>query len=121
MARTRLCVHRSLMTWNEEYFGGSDCLLLDGVPSEWITNICVEFICNALKLEPGARVLDAGCGGGRIAVGLGKRGYRVTAIDVSRYQLERALNAAQGLGNVVVLEQDYHTMTFKQQFDAVIP
>jgi len=36
-----------------------------------------------LELAPGARVLDAGCGAGRLAAALGLRGFAVSAVDAS--------------------------------------
>ncbi len=38
-------------------------------------------------VPPGARVLDAGCGTGRVAVRLAERGYDVTGVDVDREML----------------------------------
>ncbi|WP_433395618.1 class I SAM-dependent methyltransferase [Streptomyces sp. CA-146814] len=42
--------------------------------------------CAALA-EPGARVLDAGCGTGRIAVRLAELGYRCTGVDIDASML----------------------------------
>jgi SAM-dependent methyltransferase len=43
----------------------------------------VAFLVDALGLEPGMRVLDVGCGPGRHAHALGRRGIAVHGIDVS--------------------------------------
>ncbi|MFI5963876.1 class I SAM-dependent methyltransferase [Streptomyces asoensis] len=48
--------------------------------------------CDAL-LPPGARVLDAGCGTGRIAVRLAELGHRCTGVDVDRSMLAVARRA----------------------------
>jgi len=108
------------MNWWEEKYGNGDCLLVDGVPCDWINDMSLDFIYSELGLKPGTRVLDTGCGGGRITIGLAKKGALVTGIDLSRYQLDRARRAAEGISGVTLLEQDYHTMTFKEGFDAVI-
>ncbi|HDI46405.1 MAG TPA: methyltransferase domain-containing protein, partial [Candidatus Methanomethylia archaeon] len=41
-------------------------------------------------LLPGARILDLGCGNGRIAVHLARYGYKVTGVDVSPLPIEDA-------------------------------
>jgi SAM-dependent methyltransferase len=45
---------------------------------------------DALRLRPGARVLDAGCGSGQIAIALADRGARVTGVDLSPEMIRRA-------------------------------
>ncbi|MBA2520511.1 MAG: methyltransferase domain-containing protein [Chloroflexia bacterium] len=44
----------------------------------------------ALRLEPGSRMLDAGCGTGQFALEFAARGCIVTAIDVTPAMIERA-------------------------------
>jgi SAM-dependent methyltransferase len=51
----------------------------------------------AARLAPPARVLDAGCGTGRVAVRLHELGYAVVGVDVDETMLEQARAAAPAL------------------------
>lgn len=50
-----------------------------------------------LRDSGGTRVLDAGCGTGRVAIELNARGYRVTGVDVDPAMLSTAREKAPGL------------------------
>ena len=50
----------------------------------------LDRVWDALRLAPGARVLDAGCGSGQFAIALAERGARVTAIDLAPEMIRRA-------------------------------
>ncbi|HET9971042.1 MAG TPA: class I SAM-dependent methyltransferase [Streptosporangiaceae bacterium] len=58
------------------------------------------FAAHAADLEPG-EALDAGCGEGADAIWLARRGWAVTAVDVSAVALERAAAAAGAAGGDV--------------------
>ena len=49
----------------------------------------------ATGIRPPARVLEAGCQAGRLAIPLAQRGYDVTGVDTSRFALRRARQHAQ--------------------------
>jgi len=55
----------------------------------------VDFITACLDLEPGATVLDLGCGPGRHAHELAQRGLAVVGVDVARRFLEVGRDAQQ--------------------------
>lgn len=80
----------------------------------------VDFLVEHLRLRPGMRLLDVGCGTGRHAVELAKRGYQITGIDISSGMLAQAQKAASATG--VSIEwihspaQDYQAA---QLFDAL--
>lgn len=52
-------------------------------------------------LEPGSRVLDAGCGGGRHSLLLAEAGHRVIGLDASEAALEIAARQGSKLGVAV--------------------
>ena len=78
----------------------------------------VAFLVEALGLGPGDRVLDVGCGPGRHAHALGRRGIEVVGIDVSeRFVAVAAEGAPPG---VTFQRGDARTLTFDAEFDAAI-
>jgi SAM-dependent methyltransferase len=54
----------------------------------------LAYLCRALGLRPGARVVDAPCGIGRHALGLARAGCAVTAIDADPEAIAEARRAA---------------------------
>jgi len=81
----------------------------------------VEFIIQELGLQPGASILDVGCGTGRHSVPLAARGYRVTGVDISAGMLEQAANAAQAANvSLRLIHSDATKFSIDEQFDAVL-
>jgi SAM-dependent methyltransferase len=63
-----------------------------------VLNRTLEFLVKHLRLAPGARVLDQGCGIGSLSIGLAARGMRMLGIDQSEPYVLRAEAEAQRLG-----------------------
>lgn len=81
----------------------------------------IDFLIAELGLPPGSAILDVGCGTGRHSVGLAKRGYRMTGVDLSNGMLAQANKAADDAGVAVTLiHADATRMTFDDQFDAAL-
>lgn len=78
----------------------------------------IDALVSRLGLDPSARVLDVGCGPGRHANELGRRGYEVVGVDVSRTFLEVA--AADAPERVTYLRHDARDLPFRAEFDVVI-
>ncbi len=78
----------------------------------------VDFLMGALGLEPGQRVLDVGCGPGRHAHELARRGLVVHGIDISeRFIAVARTDAPTGATFERLDARDLH---FEAEFDAVV-
>jgi SAM-dependent methyltransferase len=81
----------------------------------------VAFLLVLLKLPPGSRVLDVGCGPGRHAVALAQAGLAVVGVDVSQRFLRIAADKARAAGVAAsFFEVDARQMPFDDEFDSVI-
>ena len=81
----------------------------------------VDFILEELKLPLGSHILDVGCGTGRHAVELAKRGYKLTGIDISSNMLAEAEKVAREAGvKIDWIHQNATEFTSTKLFDAAI-
>lgn len=78
----------------------------------------VDFVVEALSLKPGSRVLDVGCGPGRHAHELARRGMVVHGVDISQRFVDLATENAPAGATFERL--DARTMPFREEFDAAI-
>jgi 2-polyprenyl-3-methyl-5-hydroxy-6-metoxy-1,4-benzoquinol methylase len=80
-----------------------------------------DFIEKEINAGKSLKILDVGCGTGRHAIELTKRGYHVTGIDLSENQLERAREKAKENGLVINFQrQDARNLPFDNEFDIAI-
>jgi SAM-dependent methyltransferase len=81
----------------------------------------VDFLVDALRLTPGMRVLDVGCGPGRHSLSLARRGFEVVGVDHSAEFVRLARDAAATDGLTATFEElDVRELDRPGEFDATI-
>ena len=88
---------------------------------EWDEKL-IELIVEALKLEPGDRVLDLASGSGVHARMLARQGMDVTGVDIapSLVEYSRQQAAEHGLNSVEFRTGDMREIDYEDEFDAVL-
>ena len=80
-----------------------------------------DFIEKEINFDRSLKILDVGCGTGRHAIELTKRGYCVTGIDLSVSQLKRAREKAEEQNLSIDFQcQDARNLPFDSEFDVAI-
>jgi 2-polyprenyl-3-methyl-5-hydroxy-6-metoxy-1,4-benzoquinol methylase len=80
-----------------------------------------EFIENEINHNHNVKILDIGCGTGRHAIELVKRGYSVTGVDLSENMLGKAQEKAKKVGVEVNFKRaDARNLPFEEEFGLVI-
>jgi len=81
----------------------------------------VDFILDELRIRSGSSILDMGCGTGRHAIELAKRGYQVTGVDLSSGMLSQAEKTAKAAKvKVEWIHSDATRFRSDRLFDAAI-
>jgi len=81
--------------------------------------------CDFIEAEAGQdksiKIIDIGCGTGRHAIELAKRGYKVSGVDLSESQLARAREKAKEAGVAIDFKKhDARALPFEGEFDLAI-
>jgi 2-polyprenyl-3-methyl-5-hydroxy-6-metoxy-1,4-benzoquinol methylase len=81
----------------------------------------VDFIEKELEFDKQKSILDIGCGTGRHAIELARRGYKVCGVDLSKSQLQRAKEKAKDANvQIEFIQTDARELEFENQFDMAI-
>jgi cyclopropane-fatty-acyl-phospholipid synthase len=111
----RLWLDRELV-YTCAYFPTPDCTLEEAQIAK------MDLVCRKLNLQPGERVVEAGCGWGSLALFMAKRyGVTVKAFNLSSEQTAYARERArqEGLtGRVEFVEDDYRNV--RGRYDAFV-
>ena len=80
-----------------------------------------DFIEKEINFDKSLKILDVGCGTGRHAIELTKRGYQVTGVDLSESQLKRAREKAKSENlSIDFQRRDARNLPFDSEFDVAI-
>jgi len=80
-----------------------------------------DFIEAEINYNRSLKILDVGCGTGRHSIELSRRGYKITGIDLSETQLNRAKQKAEiKTLKIDFQKQDARNLSFKKEFDVSI-
>ena len=107
--------------WWREFFSGAALDFVRQARDETDTAAEADFIQEALGLPLGSRILDVPCGGGRLALELSDRGYRVTGVDISAPLLGSAQEQAEARGLSIDWHKgDMRQLPWAQEFDGAL-
>lgn len=106
------------MTYSCAYFKNADNSLAQAQQDK------LEHICRKLRLQPGQKLLDIGCGWGGLAIYAASHyGVEVLGITLSHAQAELANRRVVEAGlqdKVRIIEKDYRELNAKGAFDVLV-
>lgn len=80
-----------------------------------------QYVKDIAGLGEGAKILDAGCGLGRISVELAALGLDVTGVDIIQSELDAARESAEAEGvPLALINHDLRSFQAREQFDCAI-
>ena len=114
----------SAREWFEDWFNHPLYLKVYSHRDDAEANLCVEAILRLTGLDrdpDNISVLDIACGAGRHAIAFSRKGYEVTANDLSAFLLGTARSEALGDGLGISFSNcDMRTLRLERKFDLVV-
>ena len=109
------------MNWYEEWFNTKEYLEIyknrDDVEAETLA----ELILSNIKIDSGAKILDMSVGAGRHAINFARRGFNVTAVDLSENLLKVAKdNASVYDFQIDFVHSDIRKFETSDKFDLIL-
>ena len=107
--------------WYESFFSGINCEMWEKAATKEWTDAEVAFLMDVFNLREDSHILDMPCGTGRHSVELARKGFHLTAVDISEEFInglkskveEQQLTVEVIQGNILLLE-------LKGSFDGAI-
>ena len=107
--------------WFKDWFDTDEYLFVYRKHNEEDANNLVELILSNVDLLPQANILDLACGTGRHSILFANKGFRVTAVDLSRNLLSIAQKAAeQAHVTINFIRSDLRQFSICTRFQLVI-
>ena len=109
------------MSWYKEWFNSENYLKVYSHRDEAEAERLVGLIEKETNLNSGTSILDMACGAGRHSIAFAKRGYTVTAVDLSQRLLAEAKKNATIAGvNINFILSDVLEFDSEQKFDLAV-
>ena len=109
------------MDWYEEWFNTKEYLEVYKNRGDVEAETLAELILANVKIESGAKILDMAAGAGRHAINFARRGFNVTAVDLSKNLLKVAKkNASIYDFNINFVHSDIRKFETSNKFDLVL-
>jgi 2-polyprenyl-3-methyl-5-hydroxy-6-metoxy-1,4-benzoquinol methylase len=107
--------------WYEEWFNTDEYLNVYRHRNEIDAGKLVDLIIKFVNIPPNGTVLDLACGAGRHSILFAKKGYKVTAVDLSINLLKVAkLSAEEQQVDIEFIQGDMRSFSINQKFDLVV-
>jgi SAM-dependent methyltransferase len=107
--------------WFKDWFNTEEYLNVYRHRNEEDAKELVELILEKIDIPLNGKVLDLACGPGRHSILFAKRGYKVSAVDLSKNLLKVAINnAGKSNADVNFIEADLRNLCIKPKFDLVV-
>jgi cyclopropane fatty-acyl-phospholipid synthase-like methyltransferase len=105
--------------WWQSFFSGPVVDFVLDSRDRQTTRDEADFIEQSLGIQPGDKLLDVPCGGGRLAMELAGRGYQVTGLDLCAELLQSAgRQASERNLDINWITGDMRELSWRGEFDA---
>ncbi|OGU54612.1 MAG: hypothetical protein A2V66_17340 [Ignavibacteria bacterium RBG_13_36_8] len=107
--------------WYKDWFADEDYLKVYCHRDDTDAEILIGTILSNIKIPVNAKILDAACGAGRHSILLAKKGFLVTAFDLSQTLLNMAVENSRSLGlDINFITADLRTIQLEHEFDLIL-
>ncbi len=108
------------MAWYEDWFNSKEYLTVYRHRNEAEAKQLVDLILKNVQIPAGSDVLDMACGAGRHAILFAKKGFDVTAVDLSQALLSIAKERAERFNlNIQFVNSDLRKFSINKKFALV--